>query len=211
MIFNLPNKAFVNKFIAKSKFYEKANLNSKQQTEFANKILKITWLYKLSEGTIGISKTEKIEEIQIFDLELKERKIPKNIIKIIDFVIPYPILYRFIYKNDWVYAIALKDEKKLQEYYYSDWNKSINFEFYAINLEKVYQNIIKAFMPDNLRKLENFNQIITIDSKIQELNKLINILEKKIISEKQFNKKVELNKDLLKLKKEIENYKKDIG
>ena len=78
MIFNLPNKAFVNKFIAKSKFYEKANLNSKQQNEFANKILKITWMYKLSEGTIGISKTEKIEEIQIFDLELKERKIPNE-------------------------------------------------------------------------------------------------------------------------------------
>lgn len=162
------------------------------------------------KGQSVFQKQRKLKKFKYL-IELKERKIPKNIIKIIDFVIPYPILYRFIYKNDWVYAIALKDEKKLQEYYYSDWNKSINFEFYAINLEKVYQNIIKAFMPDNLRKLENFNQIITIDSKIQELNKLINILEKKIISEKQFNKKVELNKDLLKLKKEIENYKKDIG
>jgi hypothetical protein len=34
----LPKEALVNKFIAKTKFYEKANLNAKLQKEFIDKI-----------------------------------------------------------------------------------------------------------------------------------------------------------------------------
>ena len=56
----LPREANVNKFIAKTKFYEKANLSSKLQKEFVDKIQKITWKYKLAESTIGIAKTEAV-------------------------------------------------------------------------------------------------------------------------------------------------------
>ena len=93
--FNLPKSAIVNKFIAKSKFYEKAALSTRLQNEFINKIQRITWKYKLAESTVGISKTEAVTEIQIFEIELKEQSIPKNVLKVIDKAIPYQILYVF--------------------------------------------------------------------------------------------------------------------
>ena len=80
--FKLPRAAFVNKFIPKNKFYEKAVLSTKLQKEFVDIIQKITWKYKLAESTIGITKTDKVIEIQIFEIELKEQVIPKNIMKI---------------------------------------------------------------------------------------------------------------------------------
>jgi len=58
--FKLPRAAFVNKFIPKNKFYEKAALSAKLQKEFVDKIQKITWKYKLAESTIGINKTQVI-------------------------------------------------------------------------------------------------------------------------------------------------------
>ena len=80
---DFPERCKVNKFILKKTFYEKIGLSTAVKDDFVNYIEKIIWLYKLSEETIGITKTEKIEEIQVFELTLKSKIIPKNIIRII--------------------------------------------------------------------------------------------------------------------------------
>ncbi|WP_221900425.1 DUF4391 domain-containing protein [Bathymodiolus platifrons methanotrophic gill symbiont] len=54
MSLHLPDSALVNRFIAKTKFYEKAAISSKLKDDFVNKIQKITWQYKLSENTLGM-------------------------------------------------------------------------------------------------------------------------------------------------------------
>jgi len=210
MSLKLPNSAFVNKFIAKSKFYEKANLGTKLQNEFVNKIQRITWKYKLSEETIGISKTEKVTEIQIFEIELKEKKIPQNILKVIDKSIPYQILYIFTFKENTAFGITLKENNTADNFYFSDWNEDIQFEFTGINLEKVYQKLIKVFLSEEFQKKENFTEAIAIDAKIKEVEKEILSLENRIKKEKQFNRKVETNKLLLKKKKELKMLKRNL-
>lgn len=197
--FKLPKTAFVNKFIAKSKFYEKAALSAKLQKEFIDKIQKITWKYKLAESTIGITKTAKVTEIQIFEIELKEQVIPKNVLRVIDKAIPYQILYRFIYKENEAYAITLK-ESGVENYYFSDWNDDKSFDFTGIDLEKVYQKIVKTFISSEVQTKSSFNEIIDTDNKIRALENEIDALQNKISKEKQFNRKVELNKILLKKK-----------
>jgi hypothetical protein len=196
----LPKEAFVNKFIAKTKFYEKANLNSKLQKEFVDKVQKITWKYKLAENTIGIAKTEAVTEIQVFEIELKEQVIPKNVLKVIDKSIPYQILYRFVHEGNVAYGITLKENTSVENYYYSDWNKEITFDFSGIDLEKVYQKLVKAFIRDEAQNKGSFNEIIRVDNKIKTLKIEIAALEGKISKEKQFNRKVEINKVLLKKK-----------
>ncbi|MBZ0181770.1 MAG: DUF4391 domain-containing protein [Melioribacteraceae bacterium] len=210
MAIKLPNSAYVNKFIAKSKFYEKANLGTKLQNEFVNKIQRITWKYKLSEETIGILKTENVTEIQIFELELKEQKIPKNVLKIIDRTIPYQILYIFTYQENIAYGITLKSNNLVENYYFSEWNEDIAFEFTGINLEKVYQKLIKAFLPEEIQKKKDFTEAITIDARIKELEKEIISLENRIKREKQFNRKVDTNKLLLEKKKELKSLKRKL-
>jgi hypothetical protein len=204
MDFNLPKETFVNKFIPKSKFFGKTILNTRLKNEFINKIQKITWKYKLSEETIGVNKTDIVEEIQIFEIELKKKIIPKNILKIVDRTIPYPILYIFIYEDDFAYGISLKDGNT-QNYYFSDWNEPKEFNFTGINLNNIYQNIIKEFITKTGTDNKIFNDIIGIDDNIRILEKEIQILQNKIAKEKQFNRKVELNKSLSKKKKELDN------
>lgn len=197
MELQLPENAFVNKFIAKNKFYNRVSLSSKLQSEFTKKIQKITWKYKLAEDTIGISKTEKVTEIQIFEIELKQQVIPKNVLKIIDKSIPYQILYIFTYKDDIAYGITLKEKNSVQNYYFTEWNQEIHFNFTGIDLEKVYQKLIKAFITNEAKSQNSFTDIIDVDNKIKSLEIDISALETKIRKEKQFNRKVELNKTLI--------------
>ena len=207
--FKLPKAAFVNKFIAKNKFHEKTVLSAKLQKEFIDKIQKIIWKYKLAESTVGITKTAKVTEIQIFEIELKEQVIPKNVLRVIDKAIPYQILYRFIYKENEAYAITLKDSN-VENYYFSDWNEDKSFDFTGIDLEKVYQKIIKTFIRSDAQTKINFNEIIDTDNKIKAHENEIGALGNKISKEKQFNRKVELNKILLERKNCLRKIKKEL-
>ena len=193
----LPKKCEVNKFLPKKIFYEKIGISSSIKSDFTNLVEKVTWLYKLSPDTIGISKTEEVEEIQIFQIDVKDRKIPINIIKFITKVIPYKILFIVKYKKDYCYVA------KVDNVYYSKWNDNIKFEFNAINLEVLYENIVKSIIKEN-NNLEDFNEILENKNRKIELNRQINILKNKIHNEKQFNRKVELNIEINKLEKEME-------
>ena len=208
--FKLPRAAFVNKFIPKNKFYEKAALSAKLQKEFVDKIQKITWKYKLAESTIGITKTAKVTEIQIFEIELKEQVIPKNVLKVIDKAIPYQILYHFTCKGNEAYGITLKENKNAENYYLTEWNAKKIFDFTGIDLEKVYQKIVKTFIPSEVQTKSSFNEIIDTDNKIKALENEIDALGSRISKEKQFNRKVELNKILLERKNHLEKIKEEL-
>lgn len=208
--FKLPRAAFVNKFIPKNKFYEKAALSAKLQKEFVDKIQKITWKYKLAESTVGIAKTDNVIEIQIFEIDLKERVIPKSVLKVIDKTIPYQILYRFIYKENEAYGITLKENKNAENYYFTEWNEKKTFDFTGIDLEKVYQKIVKTFIPSEVQTKSSFNEIIDTDNKIKALECEIDALGSRISKEKQFNRKVELNKILLERKNYLKKIKEEL-
>lgn len=195
---NIPDAAKVNKFIPKKTFYEKANINTKTKEEFTNLLERITWLYKLSEDTIGISKTDDIEEIQIFELKVREKEIPKLVINTITKNIPYPILFVIKYEEEIMFSI------KVELQHYTKWNEDINFNFNNINLKLVYENLVKSILRLG-ESTKNYKTSVDKHYKKEELLKEINLLETKIKKEKQFNRKVELNKNLNKLEKELED------
>lgn len=194
---DISKKCYVNKFLPKKIFYEKIAISPSVKEEFTNQLDRITWLYKISPDTIGISKTNNVEEIEVFRLDLKEKIIPKNIIKVITKGIPYKILFLLKYNEEYCYLL------KINDIYNLEWNKEINIDFNAINLEVLYENIVKTIIgkkDDN----RNFEIIIEEKNKIDNLNKKIINLRNKIKLEKQFDRKLELNTELNKLLKEME-------
>ena len=195
---NLPKSCEVNKFIPKKTFYEKVNISKVIQQEFVDKVEKIIWKYKIFEENINVSKTENVEEIEIFELVLKEKYEGKNIIKVITKEISYPILFFIKFNEEFQYAIKYKDN-----IYFSEWNNNIKFNFVDFNLEKVYENIVKVItnIEDNI---ENIEEALDKQQEIIKIQNEINKLERQIKKEQQFNKKVEINKRILKLKEKME-------
>lgn len=194
----LPKECIVDKFIPKKIFYEKVSLSSNLKQEFVDKIDKIYWKYKISEDTLNISKTENVEEIEIFELTLKEKVNCQNIIKVITRNIPYIILFEIYYNDEVQYAIKHNDD-----FYFTNWNEKIDFNFNGIDLNVVYENIIRS-VTNISEQSNNINEELEKDKKLKEVQKEIERLENKMKAEKQFNKKVELNKNILELKKQKE-------
>ena len=197
-MFELPKNCYVNKFLPKKIFYEKVGVSSGVKDEFVNLVDRVTWLYKLSPDTIGITKTENIEEIQIFQIDVKEKKVPMSVIKTITKGVQYKILFLIKYNDEICYSI------KVDDIYTTEWNDNIIFDFNAINLEIVFENIVKQIIKEESND-KKFDEIIELKNNRDNLEKRINQLRQKIKVEKQFNRKVELNKELNILLKELED------
>ena len=199
MAYNLPSQSVIWINVTKKKIFEKWDLNYKTREEFSKYIQKIVWEYKVDKDSVWIPKWEKIEGIALFKIILKEKEVPDKILWIIDKLIPYPILYECeSWKNR---RYIIKHEK---EYLKSEWNQEINFDFNGINLDKVYQKIILKFILKNDdERDDDFVDIIDWHREISNLEKEIEKLESKVKNEIQFNRKVELNRQLQAKKKEL--------
>ena len=199
----LPKNCVVDSFIPKKTFYERVNISTTLKQEFINKLEKIIWKYKISQDNLNITKTDKIEEIEILELFLKEKCDVKNIIKVITIEIPYPILFKINYKNEYMYAI--KYESDIIQ---TEWNENIEISINGLDLNAVYENLVKQIAgidnnsKDVKKELEKIKEIELLE---KEINKLKSNIEK----EKQFNRKVELNKKVRKLEKEMEALKSE--
>lgn len=194
----LPKECIVDKFIPKKVFYEKVSLSANLKQEFVDKLDKIYWKYKISEDTLNISKTENVEEIEIFELTLKEKINCQNIIKVITRNIPYIILFEICYNDEVQYGIKHNDD-----IYFTNWNEKIDFNFNGIDLNVVYENIIRS-VTNISKQSNNIDKELEKGKKLKEVQKEIERLENKMKAEKQFNKKVELNKKIIELKCKME-------
>lgn len=90
MIVQFPAHARVGKIVAKENFY--GNIDNSTKNLFQDEIARIIWEYKLAPETINLS-AKNWQEIEVFRIMLKNSSISEKILKTIDSVIPYPILF----------------------------------------------------------------------------------------------------------------------
>ena len=221
MLYDYPQKAYFGKVIAKSKFYEYGNISTAIKEKFVSQIEKIIWQYKLASETINLASTSTVPEIQIFDIRLKGKEISEELLRAMDKTIPFPIIFQLYRGGEVKVKAAYKrpsdsDKSKwvVDAYVESEWMSADTPKEalpVALDLGKLYEQMIKALIPEALPTLqqqasvkEQMELIETIKAKERAYNKL----KAKRDREKQFNKKVKINEELHKLKEEIETLKK---
>lgn len=215
--YEYPLKTKFNKPIPKNKIYEKASINTALKDKIVKQIEKIVWLHKLSATTLNLNITDKITEIQVFDIELKEDNLDEDVLRAIDKAIPFPIIFQLKKKD----KIQIKSAyKRVSE---SDTNKWIVDKYFSspwidnkypkevlpivFDLEKLYEVIIKELMPNITSSKKSLKEEIEIYKELEKLQKQYEQLKAKRAKEKQFNKKVELNTQLKLLKSQIDTLK----
>lgn len=210
--FFYPPKAKFAKVIPKIKIYANLQVKRSAQDLFAKQVEKIIWQYKLSPTTTNIAPSEDIKEIQILNLFAKEKDISELVFKTIDQSIPSPIIFQIFYQDMIMIKAtykrqSLKDKSKhiiskyLQTEYFSK-NEEKKPLPLSLDLSKLYTYLLNDLMPINLKE-QNLEKKLEILDKIQSLKTKCKNLEQKMISEKQFNKKLKLNQILKELKQEI--------
>ena len=196
-LFNLPYNTVVQRFVAKSLF--DSVTNTKQKAMFTNDVAKMIWCNTLSSETTNLPHKE-IEEIQIFSIELKEQKVIKSILEIIDKTIPYHIIF----------IVTCRDEVVIDWVYTSPWFKK-NENIYCINLKKdidtVFFDFCQQLSPKLNGSIKNIADLTAYNSRLTSVTREIEQLKKKMLNCYQFNKRVELNLRLKELEEELKALK----
>jgi hypothetical protein len=224
MLFNYPINAKVGRKIPKNKIYEQITtnnkLNVKLKNKFVNQIEKIIWQYKLATNTLNLNATAKVLEVQIFDIFLKNEELDEELLRVIDKAISHPIIFQ-IHKNNKIkiksaYKIAseLSNNKPvIKAYLESDWldkNTPKQPLPQALDLEKLFNQILKSLMPIeviNNKTLKNTDERIEVINQINTLQKQLDKLHLKYDKEKQRNRQFDINQQITIIQKQIQNLK----
>ncbi|USN97318.1 MAG: DUF4391 domain-containing protein [Candidatus Nomurabacteria bacterium] len=196
---NLPPNTTVNRFIPKEKFYTKTSVSSQLRQRFTDEIEKIRWTNKISPDTLNITSGE-YSELQVFEIILKSSEISRSLLKHIDTFIPYPILYVLKKSNLQKAVISFKEQgiknenqMKVDTYFETQWLEELKLQLKGRSVDEIYKNFLFQIAPQ-LNKLSrnDAKSAVQINKEKDKIQKQIDLISKKLISEPSIAKKQEL-------------------
>ena len=218
-LYQFPQQAKVNQLIPKNKFYEQGKANTKIEQLFVDQVENIRWAYKLASSTIHLQDQEDLKEIQIFRVKSRVKDLDVSILSFIDKLILTPIIFEVVYQDKVKVVASYKrlsqaDKTKavIGQYYASEWlvdHNRVELPLY-LKLADLYEHFIAQILPIASNKdLENDDESVSIELQLQKaqqlesLQKQFDQLQSKLRNERQFNRRVELNKQLQNLQLQI--------
>ena len=218
-LYKFPPQAKVDRLIPKNKFYEQGKANTKIEQLFVDQVENIRWAYKLASSTIHLQDQEDLKEIQIFRVKSRVEDLDVSILSFIDKLILTPIIFEVVYQ-DKVKVVATykrlnqadKTKAVIGQYYASEWledHDRIELPLY-LKLADLYEHFIAQILPiTSSEDSGDDDESVSIELKLQKaqqlesLQKQLDKLKSKLRNEKQFNRRVELNKQLQNLQLQI--------
>ena len=218
-LYKFPQQAKVDRLIPKNKFYEQGKANTKIEQLFVNQVENIRWAYKLASSTIHLQDQEDLKEIQIFRVKSRVEDLDVSILSFIDKLILTPIIFEVVYQ-DKVKVVATykrlnqadKTKAVIGQYYASEWledHDRVELPIY-LKLADLYEHFIAQLLPIvSNEDPENDDESVSIELQLQKaqqletLQKQLDKLKSKLRNEKQFNRKVELNKHIHALESDL--------
>ena len=215
LVIGLPKSTEFNKRIPKQKFYDNISVTPALKRCFVEQIKNIYWRNKIATTTVNLAAGQAVTEIEVFEINLSFPYLDEGVLRQIDKEIPYHILYLLEYEGKYQAWIGYKEATasgnnafKVNSYYHTDWlaENDLGVSLEGLSLDAVYENFIRQIAGDRLASdsTENLKDSVERSQQIEKLEKRIANLTSKMQREKQFNRKVELNGEIKKLKRELE-------
>ena len=207
-MFNLPERTIFNRVVPKNKFDKYTN--STQKKIFREDVERIRWTNKLSKDTINLDGKD-LEEIQLFTVELRNSTRVSDLIKVIDKAIPYTIIFTFKYEDEVLISVSKKhlhptnpDNAVIDWTFTSEWSEQAKFSI-TLDLRESLDHVLADLCKQLSGETNDvsLDELVELKSTEQDLLKRIKRLEQQIVREKQFNKRVELNRELNDLKRKL--------
>ena len=214
-MFGFPASTEFGKRIPKQKFYENIDISSALKRVFVEQIRLIYWRNKLAATTLNLAAGETVTEIEVFEVRLNTPQLEEAVLRQMDKEIPYHILFILTCEGKAQAWIGYKEVAasggntfKVSRYYHTDWmpENELHFRVDGLNMDAIYENLVRQIAGDALQadSGESLQASVERDEKRRQLEKQIAALESKMRKEKQLNRRMEINTDLKRLRKEQE-------
>jgi hypothetical protein len=213
-LFAYPKQSLFGRILPKNKIYEHATPTLAVKALFVQQVEQIVWQYKLAPETINLPAKLDVPEIQIFDISLKTPELNEDVLRCIDKAIPFPIIFQLYYDNR-IQTIATykrpneTDSVKwvIDGYFASDW-LSIDTERQALpvalDLSGLYEQMLRQLLPLSARANEPLKTQVARLAEYRAKQSEYQKLQARLNKEKQFNRKVEINAQLRRVKTELD-------
>ena len=212
---DFPLSTEFNKRIPKQKFYKNLSVSPILKRIFVEQIRVIWWRNKIAPSTMNLAAGETVTEIEVLEVCLSTPQLDEAVLRQIDKEIPYHILFLLEYEGKYQAWTAYKEaagsgtnDFRVDSYYHTDWMEeaALPLKLDGLNTDKVYENFVRQIAGEALTSGagETLKESVERDTRRQELEKQIAALQVKVRRERQLNKQVQLNAELKRLKKELE-------
>lgn len=214
-MYQFPKQAEFNKVLPKSKIYGYAKPGRAVRELFVSEINEIVWKYKLSPDTINLPAKDWIEEIQVFEIELKTQELDESVLLAIDKAIRFPILFQLRFENQLKFVAAYKrpndsDISKvvMEAYFESPWQLEAAPRGplpMVLDLAALYEEILRDMITIPHLPSESLRDQVCRVLEIRTKERECRVLETNLTKEKQFNRKVEINSVLRSTKAQLDH------
>ena len=213
---NLPESTQFNRRIPKQKFYDNLSVTPALKRVFVEQIKVIYWKNKIAPSIINLAEGSIVTEIEVFEIRLNTPNLDEAVLRLIDREVPYHIIFLLEHDGKYQAWTAYKEEAasgsnafKVGVYYHTDWmpESELQLQIDGLNLDTVYENLVRQIAGSALQAKsgESLKETVERENKRQKLQKQIDVLQTKVRKEKQLNKQVQLNTELKRLRKELED------
>ena len=216
---HLPASTIANKIITKS-IFELAEISNSDKKLLTNNVVRIVWEYRIAPDNTNIravcNDTIDYSEIQIIQIELKQRAYITRISDLILSSFQYPLLLVFTDSGESLFVAAhvrinQNDHSRLvvEDLIRTDWmrNEEVGCKFdltkmRSNNLYELYDDIfntivrIRTESKIHIEKELSSDEYKLIDKTISEIDNQIATLRSLLKTEDQFNKQMEINNQI---------------
>ncbi|OBA94696.1 hypothetical protein A5668_09015 [Mycolicibacterium fortuitum] len=212
VLYRWPTAAKFGRVVPKNKFYEHGSISVALREKFVEEIQRITWAYKLAETTINLPGSKDIPEIQVFQIEAKGFDVSEAVLASIDKTVRTPIIFEIVRTDGQVRMTATHKQTgsgapKLGAYYTTGWHPE-DAERQplptTITVPALYTALLQPLSGISTRPGEELSEVSARLDATRKLQREIAALERKLRTEPQLNRKVELRRTLKKKQSELE-------
>ena len=213
MLFAYPQAARFGRVIPKNKIYEHADASTALKDRFVAEVDRITWTYKLAPETVNLGGSDAVPEIQVFQVKQRGDMLSEDVLRAMDRAIPFPILFELVLdaKRRTVAAFkrpneGVKSKWVVSDYFWADWREEGSEREalpVALDLPGLYDKVLTALMPVSPQQEEDIQARVDRVEAIRAKEKEVARIRTRLAKEKQFNRRVEINKALRTAQQEL--------
>jgi len=203
VLYRWPANAAFGRAVPKTKFYEHGNVRTALREKFVDDVQRIIWAYKLADDTVRLRGTVAVPEIQVFTIETKGADVSDEVLAAIDKTVHFPIIFEVASTERVRMAATQKslDGKtpRIATYFTTDWQPADAPRQplpTALDLPSLYEALLASLLPVATRVGETVSEATDRLDRTRKLQREIAALEKKLRTEPQLSRKIELRRQL---------------
>lgn len=212
-----PKETIVNRVVPKTMFYRFMEVNPRMKVRFVNDVVSINWLYKLAPGTLNVTDSPDMKEVEVFVATLKQPDCPPDLFSFVDANMPHHIIFILLHEGNAMLLINYKDwtdsthtKFRITQSYTSPWVSvsELNLKIEGQSLQRIYDNFVAQISGIGEHKAGAMAEIVALRQEISKAEDNLKALQKKMLKEPQLDRQMQMNKEVKAKRRELDNLKK---